>query len=189
MFAMMQRIEDQLISMLKHMDGLPSLLMRLYLVPVLWMAGSNKLMHLQATIDWFANPETGLGLPFAQILAPLAAGTEVLGALLLLLGLGTRLISIPLMAVMVVAALTVHLENGWYAIATQDHAAAARLAGFMGWLKQTFPGRHGYVQEYGRLVVLNNGVEFAATYFIMLLALFFSGSGRYVSVDYWLARS
>jgi putative oxidoreductase len=36
--------------------------------------------------------------------------------------------------------------------------------------------------------VLNNGIEFAATYFIMLLALFFIGAGRYVSLDYWIAR-
>ena len=39
------------------------------------------------------------------------------------------------------------------------------------------------------LVVLNNGIEFAATYFVMLLALFFLGGGRFVSVDYWMARS
>jgi hypothetical protein len=36
--------------------------------------------------------------------------------------------------------------------------------------------------------LLNNGIEFAATYFIMLLALFFIGAGRYLSVDFWLAR-
>jgi len=35
---------------------------------------------------------------------------------------------------------------------------------------------------------LNNGIEFAATYFIMLLALFFTGAGRYASVDYWVRR-
>lgn len=37
-------------------------------------------------------------------------------------------------------------------------------------------------------MVLNNGIEFAATYFIMLLALFFMGAGNYFSVDYWIAR-
>ncbi|HEX5635541.1 MAG TPA: DoxX family protein, partial [Gammaproteobacteria bacterium] len=31
-----------------------------------------------------------------------------------------------------------------------------------------------------------NGIEFAATYLIMLLVLFFYGAGRYVSADYWL---
>ena len=45
-----------------------------------------------------------------------------------------------------------------------------------------------YLTENGSLVILNNGIEFAATYFIMLLALFFIGAGRYVSVDYWIAE-
>jgi hypothetical protein len=36
--------------------------------------------------------------------------------------------------------------------------------------------------------MLNNGIEFAATYFIMLLALFFIGAGKYFSADYWIAR-
>ena len=36
--------------------------------------------------------------------------------------------------------------------------------------------------------MLNNGIEFAATYFAILLALFFMGAGRYLSADYWIAR-
>jgi len=41
---------------------------------------------------------------------------------------------------------------------------------------------------HGSFVVLNNGIEFAATCFIMLLALFFSGAGNYPRLDYWIAR-
>lgn len=37
-------------------------------------------------------------------------------------------------------------------------------------------------------MILNNGIEFAATYFIMLLTLFFIGGGRYLSLDWWIAR-
>jgi uncharacterized membrane protein YphA (DoxX/SURF4 family) len=33
-----------------------------------------------------------------------------------------------------------------------------------------------------------NGIEFAATYFIMLLTLFFIGAGRYASLDHWIRR-
>ena len=47
-------------------------------------------------------------------------------------------------------------------------------------------GNYDWLTENGSFVVLNNGIEFAATYFIMLLALFFIGGGRYVSVDYWI---
>ncbi len=49
-------------------------------------------------------------------------------------------------------------------------------------------GNYSWLTENGSFVILNNGIEFASTYFIMLLALFFIGAGRYVSVDYWLAK-
>ena len=48
-------------------------------------------------------------------------------------------------------------------------------------------GNYGWLTEHGSLVMLNNGIEFAATYFIMLLSLFFTGAGRWVSLDAWIA--
>lgn len=45
----------------------------------------------------------------------MAATTELLGAILLALGLFTRLISIPLIFIMLVAIYTVHLSNGFEA--------------------------------------------------------------------------
>ena len=45
-----------------------------------------------------------------------------------------------------------------------------------------------WLTENGGFVVLNNGIEFAATYLIMLLVLFFIGGGKYVSLDYWIAQ-
>ena len=38
------------------------------------------------------------------------------------------------------------------------------------------------------MVILNNGIEFAVTYAVMLLALIAQGGGRYVSLDYWAMR-
>ena len=49
-------------------------------------------------------------------------------------------------------------------------------------------GNFEWLSGSGEFVVLNNGIEFAATYFIMLLALFFIGAGKYFSVDYWIAQ-
>ena len=49
-------------------------------------------------------------------------------------------------------------------------------------------GNYEWLTENGSFVVLNNGIEFAATYFIMLLALFFLGAGRFVSLDYWIDK-
>ena len=42
--------------------------------------------------------------------------------------------------------------------------------------------------EHGKFIVSNNGIEWAATYFVMLAALLFLGGGRYISLDYWIRR-
>lgn len=178
---------------LKSADFLAPLALRLYLAPVLWMAGSNKFVNFTETATWFGNAEWGLGLPAPYLLVFLVALAEVLGALFLLLGFGVRFISIPLMIVMVVAAVTAHLKNGWLAIATASGIfATERTIGAIERLEQAKSilqqqSNYAWLTENGDFVVLNNGIEFAATYFIILLVLFFTGAGRYISVDYWLA--
>lgn len=176
-------------------DFLAPLALRLYLAPIFWMAGTKKFADLDSTAEWFGNPDWGLGLPFPEALAFLAAATETAGAVLLLAGLLVRWISIPLMVTMVVAAVAVHWQNGWLAIAegAESLFASERTLGAMERLDQARSilrehGDYAWLTENGSFVVLNNGIEFAATYFIMLLTLFFIGGGRYVSLDYWLAR-
>jgi len=98
------------------------------------------------------------------------------------------------MITMLVAGFTVHLKNGWLAIAegsgvfSSDRTAGAieRLDAAKSLLQNY--GNYDWLTENGNFVILNNGVEFAATYFIMLLVLFFIGAGNFVSVDYWLKR-
>ncbi len=178
----------------KVMDFLAPLAIRLYLVPIFWMAGSKKFANFSDTVEWFGNEEWGLGLPLPYLLVILVALTEVLGAVFLLLGFGVRLISIPLMLTMLVAGITVHLKNGWLAIAegsgifANDRTIAAieRLDKAKSILQEH--GNYDWLTENGSIVILNNGIEFAATYFIMLLALFFIGAGNYVSADFWLKR-
>lgn len=177
---------QDLLDRTRRLDFLWPLALRLYLVPVFWMSGSMKLQHMESTIEWFGNAEWGLGLPFPALLAWLAALSEAGGAVLLAAGLAVRWISIPLLVTMVVAALTVHWDYGWLAIADQGMESSRRLAGLLDWLSREHPGRYDYVTELGTPVILNNGIEFAATYFFMLLALFFHGGGRYLSLDYWI---
>ncbi|MEL4237394.1 DoxX family protein [Shewanella xiamenensis] len=175
-------------------DGLAPLALRLYLAPVLMQAGYNKLAHFEDTVTWFANPDWGLGLPMPTLMAALAAGTEFFGAILLLLGFATRLISIPLMITMLVAAFTVHWPNGWLAIADGSSwlanervlEAGDKLDKAKSLLQQY--GNYDWLTSSGNLVVLNNGIEFAVTYFIMLLALLSLGGGRYTSLDYVIAK-
>lgn len=68
-----------------------------------------KWKDIDSVADWFGS----MGLPLPTLQAYLAASTEAAGVLLLTLGLFTRLISIPLMVVMVVAITLVHLPNGF----------------------------------------------------------------------------
>lgn len=178
----------------RQMDGLAPLLLRLYLAPVLMQAGYNKLSHFDDTVAWFGNAEWGLGLPMPEVMAAMAAGTELFGGLALILGFATRWISIPLMVTMLVAAFSVHWENGWLAIADASSwlandrvmESAERLNAAKEILREN--GNYNWLTGRGSVVILNNGIEFAITYFIMLLSLFFVGGGRYFSVDYWLAK-
>ena len=209
---------------LSYADGLPALLFRLILAPVMIIAGFNKLALSGETdgffsyfladasvVQWFGNSEWGLGLPFPDLLAFLACWSEFLGGWFLLFGLFTRLVSIPLMFTMVVAATTVHWHNGWFAIAPSNPTTSS--AQVLDWL--SIPGakeslenslevqerigkirgiveEHGftdYLYEKGKPSIINNGIEFSAIYFAMLLSLFFVGGGRFVSVDYWLRRA
>ena len=82
---------DRLAALLQPLDGLPSLALRLYLAPVFWTAGMNKLAAFSDTVAWFG--ADGLGLPFPTLMASLATATELSGAVLLTLGLMTRWIS------------------------------------------------------------------------------------------------
>ncbi len=70
-----------------------------------------KWANIDGVAQWFAS----MNYPLPKVSAYLAASTEALGVALLFLGLATRLISIPLMIVMVVAIATVHWNNGFAA--------------------------------------------------------------------------
>jgi len=184
MIGLLNGLQD-LLDKFRALDFLAPLAIRLYLVPVFWMAGTSKLGDIDSTIAWFGNPDWGLGLPMPELMAWAAALTEAGGAILLLIGLATRWIAIPLMITMVVAAVTVHWQHGWAAIA-ETPESAERLAAATSLLQQH--GNYEWLSGSGEFVILNNGIEFAATYFIMLLALFFIGAGKYFSVDYWIAQ-
>lgn len=177
-------------------EGVAPLLLRLYLVPVFWMAGSQKIdfstgLPNANTVNWFGEY---LGMPLPTLMAFLAGWTEVLGAVLLAVGLAVRWISIPLMVTMLVAAFAVHWDNGWQAIADpvmpfaneRVHEAIERLDRAKSILHEY--GNYDWLTAKGSLVMLNDGIEFAMTYFIMLFSLFFTGGGRYTSIDYYVGR-
>jgi len=178
----------------KKLDFFAPLLLRLYLVPVFWMAGTNKVAGFENIVEWFGNSEWGLGLPFPLVFAFLATAAEVVGAISLLLGIAVRWISIPLMITMVVAASSVHWDNGWQAITDPSAPFASErvidASNKLAFAKEVLQENadYEYLTSSGSIVMLNNGIEFSVTYFIMLLALLFLGGGRYISIDYWVER-
>ena len=111
---------DRLTGILNHFDGVASLMMRLILGPVLIGAGWGKLTGE----NWFGFQLESFPFPFNVLPADLswflASWTEFLGGIALLLGLGTRLVAIPLAVTMFVAAYAVHLDNGWAAVAPSN---------------------------------------------------------------------
>ena len=171
--------------------GLGPLALRLFLVPVFWVAGMNKVEGFDGIVYWFGE---SLGLPFPTLMAGLATGTEVIGAGLLLLGLATRWIAVPLMATMLVAIFAVHWPNGWQAtndlmspgINENTEEALRRLGIAKDILREH--GNYEWLTEKGGITSSNNGIEFGVTYFVMLLTLFFSGGGKFFSVDYYLDK-
>jgi putative oxidoreductase len=81
---------------------LPPLLLRAVLGAVFVQTGWGKLEHLESFRAYFAQ----LGIPLADVQAPLVAGLELFGGALLVLGLGTRLAAALLSGVMLVAMAT-----------------------------------------------------------------------------------
>lgn len=184
----------QLLNKTRAVDFLGPLAVRIYLAPIFIIAGWGKLKDLDSTAYYFGE---FLGLPLPELMAFLAGAVEFFGGIALLIGVLTRWFAFPLMITMIVAAAAAHWDNGWHALpestltmpwewrtdliegAQERKAVANRILsenGNMNWLTET-----------GSFTVLKNGIEFAATYFVMLLMLFFTGAGK-ASIDYWVVK-
>jgi uncharacterized membrane protein YphA (DoxX/SURF4 family) len=192
MTQLLRRLQSWL-DITRKVDLLGPLALRLYLVPVFWVAGTNKLDGMDNVINWFGNTDWGLGLPFPALMAWLAVSTEILGAAALLVGLATRWFCIPLIIQMIVATTTVHWHNGWQAVADpMSPFASADIDGAVQRLSKAKEllrehGNYDWLTETGNFIISNNGVEWAATYFVMLLALFFTGAGK-LSLDHAVSK-
>jgi putative oxidoreductase len=83
------------------------LIIRLFWGWQFFLTGKGKLIDLSKPTQFFES----LGFPFPHAQAILAACTECFGGLLLLVGLASRLISIPLMILLTVAYLTADVDR------------------------------------------------------------------------------
>jgi putative oxidoreductase len=87
---------------LNSLAWLPNLLLRLTVGFMFFSGAVNKLAELDKFTAMFA----GLGIPAASVLAPFTAVVELVGGAALMLGLGTRLVSLVLAGDMVGALIT-----------------------------------------------------------------------------------
>ncbi len=107
----MKTLMEKLRTIAGKLDNLILLLLRLTLAYGFYVPAKMKWNDIHAIGSWFES----MGYPFPYLNAYLAGITEVAGVIFLLLGLGTRIISLPLIVVMLVAIFTVHIGNGFEA--------------------------------------------------------------------------
>lgn len=94
-----------------NFQSISLLFARLTLAYGFYEPAMKKWQGIDNVAGWFGS----MGIPFPTINAYMAATVETLGVVLLTLGLMTRLISIPLIVVMLVAIFLVHFPNGFSA--------------------------------------------------------------------------
>lgn len=103
----MRQLYHQYLKATDKLRDVPLLLIRLILVVGFYEPALMKVKNLQGVAEWFGS----MNYPLPFVSALLAMLVEVTGIVLLVVGLGTRIIAIPLMVVMLVAIFTVHIHG------------------------------------------------------------------------------
>lgn len=111
------RWDDRLRDLFTWLGGfLPGLCLRLLLAFEFMEAGWSKVQGS----NWFADVQTRFLFPFSALPAELnwnlAIAVELVGGVLLALGLGTRYAAAALMVLTVVAAVAVHFPADWQSL-------------------------------------------------------------------------
>ncbi len=98
----MKKLYALYVSLVSKLQSPFLLIIRLYWGWHFFLTGKGKLMNLDKVAGYFAT----LHIPVPRLNAIMAGSTECFGGLLLLLGLGSRIITVPLIFTMVIAYLT-----------------------------------------------------------------------------------
>ncbi|MEX0900409.1 MAG: DoxX family protein [Gammaproteobacteria bacterium] len=139
---------------------LPQLALRLLLA---WEYGEAGVTKLRGE-NWFGHVQDKFLFPFnyvpPAISWTLATWTEIIGALLLVIGLGTRFVSVAFIGLTVVAIGAVHWPDQWSTIGDL-------LSGYT-------------ISDQG-----HGNFKLPVIFIVMLLPLLFWGAGK-ASVDHWI---
>jgi putative oxidoreductase len=105
--AFLKRFYQSLINMGNAFQSPFLLLVRLVWGFLFLQGGMGKISDISYVTDFFYS----LGIPFAEFNAHLVAWVEAIGGACLILGVASRLVSIPLIIIMIVALLTAHFDG------------------------------------------------------------------------------
>jgi len=100
------KLDTLLIKISTPLQAVVLLAIRLYWGWQFFLTGKGKLMNLDRTAGFFES----IDIPLPKLNAIMAGTTEAVGGLLLLFGLASRIISVPLTFVMIVAYATADSE-------------------------------------------------------------------------------
>jgi len=106
----LETITKPFIQLFSGFQDLALLGLRLILAHGFYQPALDKIQHFSKTVNFFTHQ---LHFPYPLANALLATGFEALGVVALVLGLGVRFISIPLMVIMVVAINSVLWAHGF----------------------------------------------------------------------------
>jgi uncharacterized membrane protein YphA (DoxX/SURF4 family) len=106
---------------LQNLDFIGLFLIRLYLFNVMWFAGIGKIESIDKFSAWLGTLFSGwlgtwlgtLGVPLPEIMTWMVILIEAGGAVLLLIGLFVRWVTVPMIITMFFAGYLVHIDNGW----------------------------------------------------------------------------
>jgi putative oxidoreductase len=145
---------------LNNLDWLPNLVLRLTVGFMFFSGAVDKLADLGKFTAMFVS----LGIPDAQVVAPVTALVELVGGAALMLGLGTRLVSLVLAGDMVGALITDIGPNlahkypaPWEFFSNLFYAPEWLLVGLLLWLLCVGAGKASLDALLGRRFVVTTG--------------------------------
>ena len=104
--GMIRRWYQRLIAGANFLQAPLLLFLRVYFFWQLFLSGKSKLFNIERTAEFFGS----LNIPLPVVSAYIAGATECFGGLLLVVGLCSRLVAIPVAFTMLVAYLTADYE-------------------------------------------------------------------------------
>lgn len=105
-YQFVRRAYEMLVASANYLQAPLLLALRVYFFWQLFLAGKGKLLNIEKTAEFFGS----LNIPLPLSNAYLAGATECFGGLLLVVGLCSRLVAIPVAFTMIVAYFTADFE-------------------------------------------------------------------------------